>query len=161
MARGGEDVPGDACYDAIFSNSVLHWCEDKDLVFKQVQKSLKEGGKFGFVTPADFDAVQELFSPANMFTSECRESMIEDCHYVSSYEHVQLAMANNFSLVYFKKHVRDWRFGCVNELIEALMTHHHGFDSSHFNAEAMREHYGEGEFVVSIPYITVILTKNS
>ena len=43
-----EDISG-GNYDVVFSNFVLHWCEDKDIVFKQVMRSLKEGGKFGFV----------------------------------------------------------------------------------------------------------------
>ena len=42
-----EDIPG-TDYDIVFSNYVLHWCMDKDLVFKQVSKCLKKGGKFVF-----------------------------------------------------------------------------------------------------------------
>ena len=161
LARSGEDIPGEG-YDVVFSNSVLHWCKDKDLVFKQVKKCLKEGGTYGFVTPADFDAVEQFFTPTNMFSSECRQFMIDDCHHISSNEYLQLAMANDFSLVYFKKHITDWRFQSVNELIEAHMTHYHSeqFDSSHFNAEAMKEHYGDGEIVISMPYITVIVNKS-
>ena len=42
-----ENIPG-TDYDLVFSNHVIHWCKDKDLVFKQVHKSLKKGGKFAF-----------------------------------------------------------------------------------------------------------------
>ena len=39
-----ENIPG-TDYDLVFSNHVIHWCKDKDLVFKQVHKSLKKGGE--------------------------------------------------------------------------------------------------------------------
>ena len=157
----GEDIPG-TDYDIVFSNSVLHWCKNKDLVFKQVNKSLKEGGTFGFVTPADFDPEKQFFSPANMFSSECRQAMLNDVHHISSYEFLQLAADNNFSLIYFKKHFRKWRFEDVNALVVFHLTHYKGqFSSSHFNTELMKEHYGDGEIVISIPYITVIVVKGT
>ncbi len=34
-----ENLPGvDFKFDMVFSNHVLHWCEDKDLVLKQVSQ---------------------------------------------------------------------------------------------------------------------------
>ena len=41
------EIPG-TDYDYVFSNYVLHWIKDKDLVFKQVSKALKKGGEFAF-----------------------------------------------------------------------------------------------------------------
>lgn len=43
-----ESIPGDLMYDYIFSNFVLHYCENKDKVLEQVGTRLKQGGKFGF-----------------------------------------------------------------------------------------------------------------
>ena len=160
LERSGEDIPGEG-YDIVFCNSVLHWCKDKDLVFKQVEKSLKEGGTFGFVTPSDFDAEREFFTPANMFSSECRQVMMNDVHHISSNEFLHLATTNNFTLMYCKKHLRNWKFKNVNELVEFHVIHYKGrFNFTHFNIEAMKEHYGDGEFTITIPYITVILKKD-
>ena len=159
LEKSGEDIPGGG-YNIVFCNSVLHWCKDKDFVFKQVEKSLTVGGTFGFVTPTDFDVINEFFTPATMFSSECRQAMIDGVHHVSSNEILRLASVNDFSLTYFKKHFRKWRFEDVNKLIEFHLTHYKGqFDSSDFNTEAMKEHYGKGKIVFTIPYITVIMNK--
>ena len=155
-----EDIPGNG-YDIIFSNSVLHWCEDKNLVFQQVEKSLKSGGTFGFVTPADFDFEEQFLSPMSIASPECRKAMASGIHIVPENELLRkISNIPTFSLVYFKKHYRRWRFQNVHELIEAHLTHFKGqFDSSHFNIEVMQERYGEGTFEVVMPYITAVLTK--
>ena len=161
MEGNGGNIPGEG-YDIVFCNSVLHWCKDKDLIFKQVEKSLKEGGTFGFVVPSDFDAEKDYFTPENMFSPECRQAMINGVHYAPSNEYLKLSIENNFILMYFKRHLRDWKFKNVNELIEFLAAHHKGqFDSTHFNVEAITEHFGSGEIVITVPYITVILNKKS
>jgi ubiquinone/menaquinone biosynthesis C-methylase UbiE len=67
--EGAAEEPPLQNFDVVFSNSVLHWCEDKDKVFKQVAKRLQDGGKFGFVIPVDFDATEQFFTPANMLTA--------------------------------------------------------------------------------------------
>ena len=155
LERSGEDIPG-SNYDIIFSNSVLHWCKDKDLVFKQVKQSLKNGGTF--VTPADFDVEEQFLTPPNMVSSKCRKAMISGVHHVSSQEFLRLSTANNLSLIYFKKHLRKWQFEDVNRLIEFHMTHYKGrLDFSDFNVEVMKEHYGDGEIEITVPYITVVL----
>ena len=153
-----EDIPG-GDYDVVFSNSVLHWCKDKDTLFEEVAKSLKKGGMFGFVTPADFDAEEQFYTPANMVSRECRKVMVNDVHIVSSEKIRQLCSTNNFTVTYFHKHLREWVFKDVYKLIEFHMTHYKGqFDISHFNVEAMKKHYGEGEIIITIPYITVVAT---
>ena len=159
LEGSGEDIPGEF-YDIVFSNYVLHWCQDKEAVFKQVEKSLKKGGKFGFVAPADVNAEKILYTPANMFSSECRQFLIKQACPVPSSEYLGFATANNFSITYFRKHLRDWKFRDVNEVKEFHMTHSKGhFDSTHFDIKAMKEHYGEGEIVITLPHITVIITK--
>ena len=40
------DLPFDTEFDAVFSNSVLHWIEDPDQVLASVWRSLRPGGRF-------------------------------------------------------------------------------------------------------------------
>lgn len=37
---------GDATFDAVFSNAVLHWVRDQDAMMRQVHRVLKPGGRF-------------------------------------------------------------------------------------------------------------------
>ena len=56
-------------YDLVFSNQVIHWVADKDVLLSRVYESLKSGGKFAFTTtngdpvwpPVARDCVAELF----------------------------------------------------------------------------------------------------
>ena len=156
MVGSGEDISG-TDYDIVFSNSVLHWCIDKDRVFKQVAKSLKSGGRFGFVVTADFNITTTMYSPKDLFSPECRQYLINQVHLPSINELLHLLINNNFNLKFFNEHLREWRFTDVNKLIEFHMTHLKGvFDETHFNTEAFMKFYGEGDIVVKMPYITVI-----
>ena len=47
FAKGSRDTVlefGKACYDAVFSNHVLHWVDNKSGTFKKIYESLKPGG---------------------------------------------------------------------------------------------------------------------
>lgn len=141
---------------------MLHWCTDKDLVFKQVAKSLKSGGKFGFVVTVDFDIASTMYSPAELFSPECRQYLINQVHLPSANELLNLTIRNNFNLKFFKEHLREWRFADVYKLVEFHMTHLRGaFDETHFNIEAMKQYYGEEEIVVKMPYITIIAERST
>ncbi len=98
-----EEIP-ESDYDAVFSNSVLHWCEDKEKVFKQVFNSLKKGGKFGFVTPSDFDIAKEFCTPEDMATPECRQHMIRSSQVPSSDDLHNLALKSGFKTIHSKQH---------------------------------------------------------
>jgi trans-aconitate methyltransferase len=43
---GGEALPFDQEFDAVFSNAALHWMKDQDAVLKGVFRALKPGGRF-------------------------------------------------------------------------------------------------------------------
>lgn len=155
----GEKIPG-GDYDIVFSNSVLHWCKDKNLVFRNVANSLKKGGKFGFVTPADFNADEVFFTPHEMFSKECHRALSGHVYHASSETYISVAGANNLVVTHFRKHLREWKFENVLQLIEFHMTHYKGkFGLEHFNIEAMKSRYGNGNFIIIIPYITVVAQK--
>ena len=156
----GENIFG-GDYDIVFSNSVLHWCKDKNLVFKNVAKSLKPGGTFGFVTPADFDFEKHLFTPAKMFSQECHRALVNNIFHATSETYLSVAAANSLKVTHFSKHLREWKFEDVSELVEFYMTHYKGqFGPEHFNVEAMEDHYGRDYVGFTIPYITVVAHKD-
>ena len=153
-----EEIPG-TDYDVVFSNNVLHWCQDKDHVFQQIAKSLKEGGKFGYVIVKDFSIEEEFCTPAEMFAPEGRNHMIQMMPVPTSGELHNLASDNGFVTLHFKEHIHKWKFENFHKLIEFYMTHFTKVKREHFNTEAMKRHFGEGEIVLKIPYTTIILKK--
>ena len=111
---------------------------------------------------ADFDIATTMYSPADLFSPECRQHLINMVHLPSTNELLNLVIRNKFNLKFFKEHLREWRFANVSKLVEFHMTHLRGaFDETHFNTEAMQEYYGEGEIVVTMPYVTIIAEKDS
>ena len=148
-------------FDAVFSNSVLHWCKNKDVVFKEVSKRLQEGGKFGFVTPADFDTTEQFFTPSNMFSQENWEAMKNSVNIVPSKLIRELLLKNRFTVEFYDTHLREWAFEDIYKLIEFHMTHHNKgqFGLEHFNVDVMKQHYGDGRIVFTMPYVTAIAVK--
>lgn len=150
------DIPG-GDYDIVFSNSVLHWCENKERVFKQIKKSLKKGGKFGFVTPTNFSPAKQFCTPADMVSAECRQGLINTTYIPSTEELQNIIGVTGFQITYMHEHIREWKFEGVSKLIEFLMTHYNEYGRQHYNAEAMKRRYGDGEIVINIPYTTATL----
>ena len=154
------DIPVSKRFNVVFSNSVLHWCEDKNKVFKQVAKCLDQGGKFGYVTPNNFSVEKQFCTPSDMLSSECRQHMIKRSQIPNSDYLQNLASNNGFVTIYSKEHVREWKFENVYKLIEFHVTHVHEFSFEHYNVEAMKRHYGEGEIVFKMSYTTAVLINS-
>lgn len=148
-------------YDMVYSNHVLHWCKDKNLVFDNVYKCLKQGGKFGFIAATYFDIIQTFFTSSDMVTSEFIEFSLNKLFLLTLEEFNTLASQNNFKVLYMEEDTRDWIFEDVHKLIGFhMVTQSHGkFDSTHFNVDAMKRHYGEGKITITLPFITAILCK--
>ena len=154
-----EDFHG-SDFDVVFSNYVLHWCKERDKVFKQVATSLKKGGKFGFVAPLNFTFVN-LFCPlSEMISLECQQFMAENPYIPTSEELHQLASNNGFVTSFTKEGVEVWKHESVSKYVDFLRTHRHQYGIEHYNVEVMKEYYGE-EVVIKMPYVTEILTKYS
>ena len=143
----------------MFSNSVLHWCKDKDAIFKKVMDSLKKGGKFGFVTPNNFDIVEQFCTPADVFSEEYREYFINHHHVPSTEDLRDIISENGFQITHMHEIIREWRFESVHKLIEFFRIHFSKFDGRHYNVEAMKRRYGDGKIIFEIPYITIVLVK--
>lgn len=154
-----EHIPvDDSDFDIVFSSYVLQWCKDIDAVLKESVAKMKQGGKFGFV--AITGKTNELLSPENMFSQEFRAAFISNIHPIKQDQLLQVASNNNLAITLLKKHVLDREFEGVSELIGYYMTHFQGrYGEEHFNAEAMRSHYGEGKFSIKVEIITALLEK--
>jgi hypothetical protein len=84
----------------------------------------------------------------------------EWCTFLPSEQLKQLLLENNFTIEVYRRHIREWIFKDVYELIEFHMTHYMGqFSHEHFNADVMKNHYGDGEIVITMPYMTVVAIK--
>ena len=138
MIGSGEDISGDD-YDIVFSNYVLHWCKDKNLVFSNVAKSLKRGGKFAFAGPANFgsfDHDAQLYTSAEMFSDEFKKYVLDNLHVTSFTVYEKAASANGFEIVHLEKQDREFKFSNVRGVIEFHMTHTK-LGEEHFNVEVM------------------------
>ena len=151
----GENIPG-GNYDVVFSNYVLHWCKDQDQVIKQVYRSLKRGGKFGFVADIYFDIVPTAFT-SDMVSSEFEMAAKDNMHPISMSKYKQLLSSNDFDILHIEECKREWKFKDVHSYVQMLRMHTKGdFDMTHFNVDVMKEHYGEGEINIAVPFCIVV-----
>lgn len=154
----GEDIPGGG-YDMVYSNYVLHWCPDQELIFKQVHKSLKTGGKFGFVAVTYWDFIPKLFT-SDMVSPEFEKAAKSMMRPPTMEEFKHLISSNHFETVYLEEKEEECHYDDVDKLIEALRVHSHGkFNKTHFNVGAMKRRYGEGEIIVKEPICIAVIHK--
>lgn len=153
-------VNGIDSYDCVFSNYMLQWCRNKDKVFKEVHRVLKKEGKFGFTTDTYFDTTK-LITPETV-SSEFL-AMSKDMVLLTMDEHIQCAVANSFKILLAEEAKNILKFADVNEYIQMLRMHSQGkFDMSHFNINAMKHHFGEGEITFTVPegFFIALSVKN-
>ena len=68
------------------------------------------------------------------------------------------ASHNNFEVIYLKEFIQEQKFKGVEGVVKQHMIHALGeFDKTHFNVEAMKRHYGEGEVSLYKEMIAFIL----
>ena len=140
-----EDIPGTG-YDAIVANYVLHWCNDKERVFMEVAKSLKKGGKFGYVTIVDMhlEAKKQLLQV--LFTAEGQQIVLNKTHIPSSEDLCKLASDNEFTNVYTSEEVRAINTSKDFSSTIKFYRTHYPLGEEHFNIEAMKKLSEEDAF---------------
>ena len=126
-----EDIPG-TDYDAVFANYMLHYCNDKERVFTEVAKSLKKGGKFGYMTIVDLNLVEYIF------TAEGLQIVLSINHIPSSEDLCKLAEDNEFRNVYTSEKVRIGTYKDFSLAIEFYRTHY-PLCEKHFDIEAVKK----------------------
>ncbi len=153
LEGSAEDLPG-CGYDLVFSNHVLHWCNDIDMVFRQVASKLKTGGIFAFMCITQQSARPDILSDElrRAFTfSTINEEIVKN-----------LALSCNFSQKMMEFHEYKQVFENVHDVIKFIMTHSHGkFDETHFNIPALMKLFENGKLVFKDPIMTCILSKDT
>ena len=160
-AEDADSIPG-RDYDVVFSNYVLQCIKDKERVFHNVNKCLKVGGKFGFVSflYANYFEGRSVFTPPEAFSPEFLECRREDMTPFTVEEYRRIASAHHFDIVIMKEDVREWEFKDIEELIEVHMTHAQGrFDRTHFNTSLLQQHFEGRKISFELPHVTVVLRK--
>ena len=136
-----ENIPGTE-YDLVFSNHVIHWCKDKDLVFKQVHKSLKKGGKFAFTCMLSTTLLD--IASEDTHSKEFLQAIKSIIHIISEDKYREVAESTGFVISQCGIIKKDVIFKDVETLIKSY-TIHFKFDASHFNTEALENKFGKGE----------------
>ncbi len=157
-----EDPLPEEGYDLILSNYVFQWIERMDLVFKNVYKSLKDGGNFAFLTVAPYDIVDTYFTPSSMFSQEFQSHLLEKLHFKEDKELKRLASDSHFVLISFEKGEKQMTLENIDGLIQFLtVSAYRGktFDDSHFNRSEMVRHFGKGKIVINYPIFKAVFTK--
>ena len=150
-----ENIPG-TDYDLIFSNHVIHWCMDKDLVFKQVHKSLKKGGKFAFTCMLSAklaDIVSE-----GTHSKEAIQASRDTIYLTSVSKFKQIAESNSFIVNQCGTMQKDYIYKDVEALIISYKIHFK-LDETHFNYEALKKKFGQGEIKIEEQVVYFVLTK--
>ena len=155
----GENIPG-SDYDLVFSVYVIHWSNNKEEIFSQAYKSLKAGGKFGFVAASGNSIVDEVCRAGMVseeFEADTRKMMVP----VSSLEYKQMARQVGFEIVYERDDRRVWEFEDIPKYIQFLRIHTMGkFDKSHFHADAMEKYFRDKVISFGIPFCTVVCRRS-
>lgn len=155
-----EDIPGnDSDYDIIFSSYALHWCKDKRAVLNTFSQRLKQGGKLGIVGITN--KLRDI-GPPEMYSQNFLD-LSAKFYSFDDYFEKEITSRKDFKIEKLSKHVQAPKMKSgVSDLVKYHMTHFHGqLNATDFDVEAMKRHYGEGEFSLPIELINVIAIKHT
>ena len=105
----------------------------------------------------------QWFKPTEMFSEECIKYAFDNFHIPSLAVYENAAIANGLEVIHLSKHNSKFKFRDVHELVEFHMAHFgrkQDFGREHFDVEAMKKRYGEGDFTITSTLITVIAQKS-
>ena len=153
-----EEIPGDD-YDIIFSNHAIHYCPDKNALFKQFEAKIKKGGKLGYIACLD-DEAKRINSLPELYGEKFRDISKNWYHCSTSRDDFkQLTTANSFKIDHSEILLVKFHYKNVMDLVDSHKTHVRGeFGDSEFNIDAMRSHYGDDLFCIDYDYILVTST---
>jgi trans-aconitate 2-methyltransferase len=87
-------------FDAVFSNAVLHWIHEPELVLQGVWKALRSGGRFvaEFGGKGNIRAIQDAFDLVLVELGVARAGEVRPWYYPSVSEYATLAEKNGFEV---------------------------------------------------------------
>ena len=147
---GSGEIFPEGPYDAVFSNYVLHWIEDKESVFRNVYDNLKVGGKFAFTASGNPSSLfWELSTNAKslfMCSSGVYENIATKCGFEVEFKSVDQA---KYSFANIKACI-DWVNATVNVNTNTVdLTTLEGF----------KKRFGDESVNVDFPRIMFLLKK--
>lgn len=156
LEGSSDDIPG-SDYDLVFSNYVLHWIENKELLFKHVAQILKKGGKFGFIATCASQLMDQLSE--DVHSKEFIDGAKNCIYYTSADEFKWLAESNGFVVKKFERIDKDLVYQDVEHLKKVYLTHLKNFTTSDINSEAMVRKFGCGNVHMNTKDVYFILAK--
>ena len=159
-------------YDLVFSNQVIHWVADKDVLLRRVYESLKSGGRFAFTTtngdpvwpPVARNCVAELFGPG-YFEYIHHERM----YFLTCGQYQELAASHGFVVASMEdKDVPDLPTESVDDIIVFFFALMQGeLDRDTISEETIKncrekyddDLYREAELHLKFRLLHVVLTK--
>ncbi len=109
-------------FDMVFSNHVLHWCKDKDLVLKQVSQCLKKGGMFAFVSVHSCASLIEMLSRSTE-GKDLMRGFRNKLHHISDVDFKDIAISNGFVVDYWNTEIQEYIIKDGDAFIDFLRTH--------------------------------------
>ena len=148
-------------YDLIFSNYVLHWVKNKEIVFQQAKKYLKKDGVLAFAMPTKQKNSEDVEATKKTLSQEFREDLQMNYHYMDSTDLHTFASTYGFEIQHFSIEKTNFTFESVHNIVDFLRANSPGklFDESHFDIEAMKEYYCGNLYVFSNPILIAVLKK--
>ena len=161
FSDGSSDEFPEDNYDAVYSNYVLHWVKDKEAVFKNVYRNLKNGCRFGLAYP-------EILSPTLKQLCELmdhqherivKEKFAFEPH--SVYE--RIAHSVGFTTEWIQFTSREHSYPNVDTLIQWWFAVTHGAFSPDFveqtAMEKFKAKYGDKPVKFDEPVVLAVLKK--
>ena len=146
----------DTDYDMVFSNYVLHWIKDIDLLLKQACQCLKKGGRFAFVTCCttviEKDPSNDSFSSLNEELLQRAQGMLFP---IPEKDFKELSILNGFAVNHWEIIQNYWTFETLADFIKFYETHFGKAEKFKFESMNASEQVRIGP----TEYIVAILTK--
>ena len=127
-------------FDIVFSNYVLHWVSDKEGALKRIYKSLKPGGKFGFVAIVKHGIDFEMFVDLMDHDAERKRSIYEMIHYMPMEYYEATAINCGFSTLSKDIHIACFDFQNIDEALNLCFAATQGaFDPKLADAKELQQ----------------------
>ena len=155
LLTDAEHLPGEH-YDFIFSNFVLQWIKNKEVIFQQAQRILKKGGYLALVGVAK----NHMFLTQGVTSKAFQEDTLNSLHDVKAEEMDHFARVHDFESISIRSDEAYFDCKSLQGIIDFFKTHSPSkmYDESHFNMERMKEHFKDN-FVFTIPLFIGIYKK--
>ncbi len=140
-------------YDIVFSNYVLHWIKNKDLILKQVNHCLKKGGRFAFLAMQSSSRVKFLSENTN---SKELIQRIEERLFSIPEDFKQRLISNGFDISHWEIGGHQWIHDDLDAFMKFFITHLGSIKEDHF--ESLKK-YSNWPVTIDSQHMMALVTK--